>query len=280
MGGNVALYARGMLIAQITDCHVVAPGELVADRVDSAAALSAAVCRINELPTPPAIVVATGDLVNDERPDQYDRFQEIVAELDAPLVPLPGNHDDRGELRARFADVLPQGGPDDPIDHVLDLAGVRLVFLDTQVPGRVGGAIRQAQLSWLDGVLSEVPDSPTLVFQHHPPFETGIGFMDREAFEGGADYTALLQRHRHVAMVSCGHLHRTIVQRIAGTVACTWPSTCVALDLGLGDAPVRYTDEPNGFVVHDVDAVGRVRSHVVPVGSYDRWTPAWAVDAV
>jgi len=269
-----------MLIAQITDTHVVAPGELVADRVDSGAALEATVRRIGQLPVAPALVVGTGDLVNDARPDQYDRLQAILADLSAPFVPVPGNHDDRGELRRRFGDVLPPGGPDDPIDHVLDLDGLRLVLLDTQVPGRIGGAITHAQLAWLDGVLSDDRDRPTVVFQHHPPFVTGIGFMDREGFVGGEAYEAMLTRHHHVELVSCGHLHRSIVHRFGGTVACTWPSTCVGLELALGDAPIRYTDEPSGFVLHDYEPRTGLRSHLVPVDEHDRWTPSWASDAM
>lgn len=269
-----------MLIAQITDCHVVAPGELVADRVDSAASLEQAVRHIEALASPPDLVVATGDLVNDARPDQYDRFQEIVADLTAPLVPVPGNHDDRDELRSRFPEVLPVGGPNDPIDHVLDLGALRLVFLDTLVRGRVGGAIDDQQLAWLDAVLVDAPHRPTIVFQHHPPFVTGIGFMDRDAFVGGDAYAEVLARHPQVELVSCGHLHRSIVNRFGGTVACTWPSTCVTLDLGLGDAPIRYTDEPNGYALHRWDPDLGVRSHLVPLGTHDRWSPSWATVGV
>lgn len=263
-----------VLIAQITDCHVVTPGERVADRVDSAAALARAVEQLEALPTRPDLVVATGDLVNDGRADQYDVFESIVAQLTLPLVTVPGNHDDRTELRRRFE--LPPGGPEDPIDHLRDLGPLRLVFLDTLVPGRIGGAITVAQVEWLDAVLAEAPDRPTIVFQHHPPFTTGIGFMDAERFEGAEAYAALLARHPQVELVSSGHLHRTIVHRFGGTVACTWPSTCVALDLALGDAPVRYTTEPSGFVLHAWAPDVGVRSHLVPVGDHARWTPSWA----
>jgi 3',5'-cyclic AMP phosphodiesterase CpdA len=268
-----------VLIAQITDCHVVADGELVADRVDSAAALARTVEQINALPTRPDLVVATGDLVNDGRAREYDRFQELIAGLAPPLVLLPGNHDDRSELRARYPE-LPRGGPDDPIDRVLDLGPLRLVLVDTQVPGRIGGAISAAQVGWLDEVLTAAPDRPTVVFQHHPPFATGIGFMDAEAFTGGAAYAAMIARHHHVELISCGHLHRAIVHRFGGTVAATWPSTCVTLDLGLGDAPIRYTDEPTGFVLHAWEPGTGLRSHLVPIGAHDRWTPSWASEGV
>ena len=268
-----------MLIAQITDCHVVEPGDVVADRVDSGAALERAVRQINALPTPPALVVATGDLVNDGLPAQYDRFEAIMADLAAPLIPLPGNHDDRTELRARFA-VLPEGGPDDPIDHLVELDGVRIVFLDTLVPGRIGGAIREAQVAWLDGVLGEAPDRPTVIFQHHPPFATGIDFMDREEFTGAEVYEAMLAGHPQVELVSCGHLHRSIIRRFGNAVACTWPSTCVQLDLGLGDSSIRYTDEAAAFALHLHEPGAGLRSHLQPIGEIDRWTPSWAAGAM
>ena len=279
MERNVPAYAGGVLIAQITDCHIVEAGDLVADRIDSGAALRRTIEQIEALATPPDLIVATGDLVNDGRPAQYDRFQEIVAALSARLVVVPGNHDDRNELRARFPD-LPPGGPDDPLDHVLDLGPLRLVFLDTLVPGAIGGAISDAQIAWLDAVLAEATERPTMVFQHHPPFVTGIGFMDAEAFSGGVPYATMLARHPQIELVSCGHLHRSIVHRFAGTIACTWPATCVTLDLGLGGTPVRYTEEPPGFALHHWEPAVGLRSHLVPVGDYERWTPSWAIGAV
>lgn len=272
-------YSDGVLIAQITDCHIVEAGSLVADRIDSATALRQVVVQIESLATPPDLVVATGDLVNDGRPAQYDRFEQIVGGLSAPLITVPGNHDDRAQLRSRFP-ALPPGGPDDPIDHVLDLDVLRLVFLDTSVPGATGGAVSPDQITWLDGVLDEAPDRPTIVFQHHPPFATGIGFMDQDAFRGAAEYAAVLARHPQVELVSCGHIHRSTVHRFARTVACTWPATCVTIDLVLGDQPVSYTDEPVGFALHLWQPADGLRSHLVAAGNHDRWTPSWAITPV
>lgn len=272
-----------MLIVQITDCHVVESGRLVADRVDSAAGLRAAIAQIDELPMRPDLVVATGDLVNDGRPEQYDRLEELLEELDSPFVPLPGNHDDRSQLRRRFAG-LPPGDADQPIDHVLDLdvAGgtVRSLFLDTQIPGAVGGRLTTEQCDWIDRVLAAQPDRPTIVFQHHPPFATGIDVMDRDGFDGAGRYEEVIARHPQVQVVSCGHLHRAIHRRFGNTVACTWPSTSAQLDLGLGAELIRYTTEPAGIAVHHWSPSDGLRSHLQPVGDFDRWTPQWALDSM
>lgn len=264
-----------MLIAQISDCHIVEAGEFVADRVDPAAGLVAALEQIAHLS--PELIVATGDLVNEGTPAQYDRLQALIDGAPAPVIPLPGNHDDRAELRRRFAGILPDGGADDPIDHVVDLGALRLVMLDTQVPGSIAGAFRPAQAEWLDRRLGEARERPTIVFQHHPPFVTGLRFMDREAFVGGDLEAEVLRRHDHVELVSCGHVHRLVQRRFGGTIAATWPSTAVSLDLGVLDDTVRYSTEPTAFVVHEWEPGTGLRSHLQPVGSFDRWTPEWAL---
>ncbi|MFZ8998181.1 MAG: phosphodiesterase [Ilumatobacteraceae bacterium] len=271
-----ARYRDVVLVAQITDCHIVEPGSLMADRIDSAATLSAVLGHLDTMTPRPDLVVATGDLVNDGRAAQYDRLEELLSTLSIPLVPVPGNHDDRAELRRRFGSVLPAGGPQDPIDHVVDLGPLRLVLLDTQVPGRVGGRLDARQLAWLDEVLDDDPARPVIVFQHHPPFATGISFMDAEPFEGARELGEVLARHHQVELLSCGHLHRAIARRFGGTIACTWPSTCAQIDLSLGSSEVAYVDEPPSLVLHAWDPGVGVRSHLRPVGSFDRWTPEWA----
>jgi 3',5'-cyclic AMP phosphodiesterase CpdA len=266
-----------MLIAQITDCHVVATGELMADRIDTAATLARVVAAINAHRPAIDLVVATGDLVNDGAPAQYDRLEALLAGLEPPVIPIPGNHDDRGELRHRYPELLPIGGPDDPIDFVVDEHPLRLVMLDTVLPGEHRGEVTAAQLSWLDGVLADRPDRPTAVFQHHPPFATGIGFMDVYGLDGADRLEAVVSRHDQVQGVLCGHIHRLVVRGFGGTTASCWPSTGAQVALELGDGGVGYTDEPPAFALHRWDPSAGLASHLVPVVDHDRWTPSWAL---
>jgi hypothetical protein len=51
--------------------------------------------------------------------------------------------------------------------------------------------------------------------------------------------------------VVCGHLHRSIVQRFAGTVASTCPSPAHSSALEIGpDRGDGYTLEPGGYQLH------------------------------
>ena len=51
--------------------------------------------------------------------------------------------------------------------------------------------------------------------------------------------------------ILCGHLHRAIDRRFAGTVAGTAPSTAHQLRLNLtAEAPLRFMFEPPGYQLH------------------------------
>jgi 3',5'-cyclic-AMP phosphodiesterase len=265
-----------VLIAQISDCHITAHGDRVADRVDPAVGLRQAVDKLNAFTPTIDLVVGTGDLVNSGRPDEYDRLEELLADLSMPFVPLPGNHDDRSELRRRF-DVLPDGSPETPIDHVVELDTCRLVCLDTTIPGRHDGALSPRQLAWLEEVLAGAPDVTTIVAQHHPPIPSGIPSMDRFGLDGREAEAGVLARHRQVASVIGGHYHRSFHARFAETVVSCCPSTAVQLALVFDHDQVRYGDEPPGFLLHQVGR-GGVASHLVPVAPSAWWVPSWAAD--
>ena len=271
-----------MRIAHITDCHIVAPGEVMADRIDSRAALELAIERVVTLDPLPDVVIATGDLVNDGRPQQYDVLTTVLGALPMDVVICAGNHDDRTELRRRF-DAVPDGGPHDPIDYVLDLATngtptgseVRIVVLDTTVPGDHAGALGPDQLEWLDRQLTDAADRPAIVVQHHPPFLAGIPWMDDVALVDIEAEHEVLQRHPNVGAVLCGHYHRSISLGVASAVAWCAPSSAVQIDLTAPEP--TYTTEPPGLAVHDLGPDGRVRTHVVALTDAEAWRPAWSL---
>jgi 3',5'-cyclic-AMP phosphodiesterase len=265
-----------MLIAQITDCHVVERGELLADRVDTAAALHAAIDHLHAMTPRPDVVLATGDLVNDALPAQYEHLASIISRLEIPLHVVPGNHDDREALRGLFPDLPDGHDTDGRLDQVIDHYPVRLVGLDTTVPGEHGGRVSERQMSWLDSMLASDPARPTLVFQHHPPFVTGIDWMDEVGLDGRELEASTIARHRNVLAVVCGHVHRPITAAFGGTVASCWPSTGTQVALVLDGGRFRYVDEPAGVAVHRWHPRDGFVSHLSAVTGPATWLPAWA----
>lgn len=259
-----------MLLCQITDLHIKADRRLAYGVVDTATMLERCVQRILDLPQTPDAVIATGDLVDLGRPEEYGLLRELLAPLRArmPLFPLMGNHDDRQALRDAFGTDASSFGEatDAPfLQYVVDEFALRIVALDTVIPGRGDGELCSRRLGWLDGVLAEGADRPTLVALHHPPFDCGIGHMDRIGLRGRDALESILRRHPQVQRVTAGHLHRDMSVRFGGTVAGTCPSTAhqVALDLTPGAAD-RFVLEPPGFQLHHWDG-RRLVTHSVPV---------------
>ena len=257
-----------MLIAQITDFHVVAEGQLCYGRVPTNDQLREAVAHLNALRPRPDVVVASGDLVDHGAPEEYAALRGILAGLEFPFYLIPGNHDDREALLEAFSDqaYLPAPGAEF-VQWVVEDHPVRILGLDTSVPGHHYGLLCEKRLAWLDETLSQAPDEPTIVFMHHPPFRTGIRWMDSSGLTGGRAMQAIVSRHRQVQRVACGHIHRPIQLGWAGTVVSVAPSTCHQVALNLRDhGAFEFVMEPRAVQLHQLDPAYGIVSHTSYVG--------------
>ncbi len=258
-----------MLIAQITDFHIAPPGQKAMGLVDTAAFLDAAVHRLNALDPRPDVVLATGDLVDRGTAAEYGLLGDIVQPLRAPLYLIPGNHDSRRGMAEAFTAhrYLPRDGA--YVHYTLEDWPVRLVSFDTVVEGKPGGHASLDRCAWLDRTLAEQPERPTVIFMHHPPFATGIEHMDAMGLDDAANLADVVRRHPQVERAICGHLHRSIQMRWAGTVASTAPSTAhqVALDIR-ANSRGAFVMEPPGFHLHLWRAGAGLVSHMAVIGDF------------
>jgi Icc protein len=242
-----------MLIAQISDLHVTtadAPRRLV----DTSATLRRAVEVLNAMDPRPDCVLATGDLIDNGTDAEYKILFEILNAIHLPLYILPGNHDDAGLLRMHLhlhgylrADEAGHLGT------VIEDHEVRLVLVDTTDASRHDGVFPQARADWLDRALSAAPDRPTLIAMHHPPFATGIWWMDALGIEAAdrARFEAVVRAHPQVMQIVAGHIHRAISRSWGTTMLTVCPSTAHQVGLSLGrDAPAMMTLEPPSLQLH------------------------------
>lgn len=260
------------LLAQLTDLHIREPGRLAYGRLDTAPYLRAAVQAIEALPQRPHAVVLTGDLTDFGRAAEYEHLAAMLAPLSMPQFLLPGNHDERAQLRRSFKEHA-YLGDGEFVQYSVSLGehGLQLLALDTVEPGAPHGRLCPKRLQWLSDALDSHRGEPVVIAMHHPPFETLIGHMDRIGLLDGADELAeILAGHPAVERVICGHLHRTIYSRVGGAVVSTAPSPAhqVCLDLA-PDAASTWILEPPGFHLHAWSSPGRMVSHVAAVGRFD-----------
>ena len=258
-----------MLIAQISDMHIKAPGTMLYKRIDTAGYLERAVAHIMHLDPRPDIVIATGDLVDGGKPEEYGLLRDLLAPLAMPVYLIPGNHDARDALRAAFPDhaYLPRDGY---LQYAVDGHPVRLIALDTLVDGKPYGELCDRRLAWLEARLGE-DDRPALLFMHHPPFDTGIESFDGAKLNfGGERFADIVRRHPNVERVVCGHVHRPIQVRWAGTMASIAPGTAhqATLDLRPG-ARLSMTMDPPGLALHQWRRGSGLVTHVSYVGDFE-----------
>ncbi|MEO1622712.1 MAG: phosphodiesterase, partial [Cyanobacteria bacterium J06632_3] len=127
------------------------------------------------------------------------------------------------------------------------------------------------RLDWLGHQLSLAPDKPTLVFMHHPPFSTGIDLMDGYGLTGLTNLESIVKKYSCIERIGCGHIHRPIQKRWAGTLAYTVPSPVhqVSLDLTATAEAATFTMEPPAYQLHIWNQASGLISHTQYINSYE-----------
>jgi 3',5'-cyclic AMP phosphodiesterase CpdA len=257
-----------VLIAQLSDIHVRPTGHLYKGVVDSNQMFSNAIEHLYGLDRRPDLVLLTGDLVDEGHPDEYSSVLELLSKLTIPYLVIPGNHDHRDNFRTAFGShaYLPAHGP---LHYYVDDHPVRIVALDSTLPGQHHGRIDAAALTWLRSTLEANPRKPTLVLMHHPPFVSGIPYLDQYRCMDTEPLEGVVRSFSNIEAVLCGHVHRPMVRRWAGTMVCTCPSTTteIALQFDQKAEPRSYIGPP-ACMLHLWDPKCGLISHTSYIGKY------------
>jgi 3',5'-cyclic AMP phosphodiesterase CpdA len=239
--------SRPFLLVQISDLHL---GERPRDGADPEGCLRAVVKALKRLPDRPDAVLVSGDLAEHAKPREYRLAAKLIGKLGVPLFGLPGNHDDRATMR----EVLGLGDPEAggaPLDYTVDLGPLRLIVVDSTIPGEDRGGFEPGQLERLDAQLGAA-STPAIVAMHHPPLTTTMADWDgvnlpvpeREAL------AAVVSRHPQAKAIVAGHLHRVTASALAGRPVLAAPSTYLQARPDFGAEKVKLYAGAPGFVVH------------------------------
>ena len=255
-------------IIHLSDTHLLAGGRRLAGVFDTAANLAETLAAVERTGTRPDAIVFTGDLTDVGEPDAYAALRaavEPVAErLGAPVVWVAGNHDERPAMRSA---LLGREATEEPVTGVWDLGGLRLIALDSSVPGWHHGDLDESQLSWLSDLLAEPAPLGTLLALHHPPLPTHIPFFDILELQHQAELADIL-RDSDVRGILAGHLHYSTNGTFVGIPVSVAAATCYTMNLQRPPATVNGMDAGQSFhLVHVYDEV--VTHAVVPVVAAD-----------
>jgi len=251
-------------IVHVSDTHLLAGNTPLGGRYDTAANLRRTLESVEGLGIRPDAIVFTGDLTDLGEPEAYVALRgavEPVAErLGAPVIWVAGNHDERSALRRDLLDLEPSEGP---VTGVWDLDGLRLVVLDTTVPGWHHGDLDDAQLAWLRGVLATPAPLGTILAMHHPPLPSHIPLFDILELRDQTRLADVLT-DTDVRAILAGHLHYSTSGTFAGVPVSVAAATCYTMDLARPGFDVNGMDAGQSFhLVHVYDDT--ITHAVVPV---------------
>jgi len=245
-----------MIIAQITDTHLLAADADDAMSKPRSENLRACIDDINKLNPKPNAVIHTGDMTQNGKASEFARARSIFSKLEAPLYVIPGNRDGREEMIRSFAAegyLVPEKKF---VHYAVETHPVRLVALDSLADdGGAKGDFCEDRLVALDQTLSKAPTRPTALFMHHPPFDVAPApdpfcYQRRMAVAG---LIAVLMRHPQVVRIFTGHMHRPWTAMVGGVTASTVPS--VAVDRRYGPYNAKMMEQPV-YQVHSFENDG------------------------
>jgi 3',5'-cyclic AMP phosphodiesterase CpdA len=279
-------------ILHLSDTHILPTDEDRLHGVDTMANLRLALDSVAEHGATPDAILISGDLANGGELESYRRLRGVLdaakARFGVPVLPVMGNHDARGPFREG---LLGEPASDDPYCYVTWLGDLRVIVLDSTVPGAAHGELDSAQLDWLRAELVEPAPDGTLVVLHHPPIPGPVPIINFLVLQNPEALADVIQGS-DVLTVLAGHAHHPISGAFAGVLCFAAPATAYTVDPLAGGSSIRgiegpgfgllhlygrtavasavaLTSDPRALYVHDVSPevisrwTGRVRAPVV-----------------
>lgn len=257
------------VIAHLSDMHLLAGGARLHGRIDTEAKLQAALRRVEATGESVDALVLSGDLTDTADPAAYRLLREIVEpvaeRLGAAIVWTGGNHDERRPLgRELFG-----RDTNEPQDRVATVRGLRIITLDTAIPGHHDGGLSQDQFDWLARELAESAPHGTILVMHHPPIVYRSPWMQLLDFREPERLREVISRSDVRAILS-GHLHVTTFGTLGTTPVFVAGGVSYVDDIGVPRTQLMAIDGPQSWNLIEVHE-GQVVGTVVPVAEHETW---------
>jgi 3',5'-cyclic-AMP phosphodiesterase len=245
-----------LVLAQVSDIHV--------DGTQVRNERAGRVMRYLDSLSPPVdAILLTGDIADHGLPEEYDEARKLLAGT-SPVLPCPGNHDDRAAYRSAFLGVDASAVP---INEAHRVGGVLVAMCDSTIPGEDGGYLADESLDWLDHTLRDAGDDvPALVCFHHPPVTLTLPYVDGIRLAGEDRLAEVLAHHDNVVAVLCGHAHTAAASTFAGRPLLVAPGVVSTLTLPWEPRDTIDYTLPPAIAFHVLDDQRRLTTHyrVVP----------------
>lgn len=272
--------AAERILLHISDTHLRAAGPMLFGDVDGAAYLASALRGIEESGIAPDAVIFTGDLVDLGEGEAYGILRSLVEpfaeRLGTRVLWVVGNHDDRPAFRGRLLGETP-ADPYAPYDRVDEIDGLRVITLDTSVPGHHHGELSDDQLAWLGDVLSSPAPLGSILAMHHPPVPSVLPLASSVELRDQHRLASIV-RGSDVRAILAGHLHYSSHGTFAGVPVSVASATCYTMNVARPAEDVNGMDAAQAFQLVHVypDTITHTVVPVVEAPTGDFFTREWA----
>ena len=219
---------------QLSDIHLTVSG-IGPHEARTRDNLLAALREVGAAGLRPDVFLLTGDLADAGEGPCYADLAAIMADAasasGASVVYLPGNHDDRKAFRGRLLGDGDGGGvPGAPVNQTHWREGLRIIALDSTIPGEDGGNLDDETIAYLRSELAAPAPDGTIVAMHHPPILSPIEPMARMALRDPGRLRDAIAGS-DVRLVLCGHTHHEAFGMLGAIPVWVSPALAYRLDV-------------------------------------------------
>jgi 3',5'-cyclic AMP phosphodiesterase CpdA len=276
-------------ILHLSDTHVTGNG-IDEDGVDAAGSLDR-ILRDARFVAGIDLVVVSGDIADDGSAEGcaavLEQVGQFARERDIPHVYCTGNHDDRAAFTSVFGTGhrRPDGsdvgdrGVEGECAAVSDVSGLRVITLDSLVPGSVHGFLGEAQLAWLRRILAEPARAGSVIVMHHPPIAIGSSPLLNSVNLRNADQLAQVLAGTDVQAVLCGHFHLQLAGALDGVPVSVTPGVVTRIDLTTPSHLERAVKGAGAMVV-DLGEPASPMFHTIQARDPEAGAQVYLVDAL
>lgn len=245
-------------VLHVTDPHLFADAEGSLRGTVTCLALQSVLDHIRRCDWPADLVAVTGDLIQDDSSEAYDRFCAQLSPLGLPVYCVPGNHDIR---------ALMQNALTNPQFHYcasVTFGDWLIAGIDSCVHDQAGGFVHEEELQRMETVLLETQARHALVCLHHPPLPVGSKWLDQVGLANGDEVLARMAATGKVRGAIFGHVHQAFDAMIGDVRIVGTPSTCRQFAVGSED--FALDDNPPAYRRIELRADGRLDCELIWVG--------------
>lgn len=245
-------------VLQLTDPHLFADVDGELRGTNTQASLARVLAHYEDSDWRADRVIMTGDLIQDDTAEAYERFRDLLLPLDLRVHCVPGNHDIRDLMRAVCCRP--------PFSYCAyeEFRDWLIVGIDSCIRGHAGGEVSSDELDRLSDIVSRSPAKHVMVCLHHPPVPVGSKWLDSVGLRNGDEVLERLRSLNRVRLATFGHIHQEYDAEHDGMRIIGTPSTCRQFEPG--SEKFAVDDNPPAYRRITLDADGSVDTEVVWVG--------------